>query len=185
MRDINIVSLKELLPSSIASDPDVLAAAEAIDAELRKATQCIPSVSIIPRMREIVNSTIIDLLAWQFHVDFYDPKYPLEKRRELVCKALDWHTRKGTPSAVEEVVTAVFADAVVEEWWEWGGEPYWFRITTADALEDEKAVAGLVAAIWSVKNTRSWLDGICVLKKFAVKQYCGVMQYCREDDTRG
>lgn len=208
MRNIGIISLKELLPSSITHDPDVLAAAEAIDGELRKATASIPNVSIIPRMREIANSAIIDLLAWQFHVDFYDPSFSLGKRRDLVCKALDWHTRKGSPSAVEEVVTTVFSDAEVTEWWDfedaesagygergygegsYGGidhvsDPYYFRVTTNDPIEDESTIATLIEAIWSVKNTRSWLEGIFALKKFEATSYIGVRQYCLEDDTIG
>ena len=208
MREIDIVSLKELLPSSIASDPDVLAAAEAIDGELRKATACIPNIVLVPRLREIADSTIIDLFAWAFHVDFYDQSMPLAKRRSLVCKSLDWHTRKGTPAAVEEVVSDVFSDATVTEWWEfdtaegagyggrgygegpYGGidhvsDPYYFRVTTSDPIEDELVITQLIEAIWSVKNTRSWLDGIYSLKKFMPYLYVGARQYSIQDDDIG
>lgn len=236
MRDIQIVTLSELLPSSIASDPDVAAAAAAIDAELRKATLSVPNVLIIPRIREITESVLIDLLAWQYHVDFYDAALPLATRRELVCKSLDWHTRKGTPSAVEEVVTAVFSDGKVIEWWDfdefkdagyqefgygevtygagcyggigwgfdggfgygyggYGGDgiyyygysagPYLFRVTTDDSLEDATAIATLVEAIWSVKNTRSWLDGIYTIKKFETDIYVGALQGMFFEDSIG
>lgn len=185
MREIELVTLKELLPSLIASDPAVLAAAEAIDAELRKATLSIAGVSLIPRIREIANSAIIDLLAWQFHCDFYDPAYSLEKRRSLVAKSIDWHTRKGTPSAVEEVVTAAFSDGQIEEWFDWGGEPYWFRVTTEDPLEDEQAITDLIEAIWSVKNTRSWLDGIYTLMQLTGTVYAAAAHYSNETDTIG
>lgn len=208
MRNLDVVSLKELLPSSIAHDKDVLAAAEAIDAELMKATRCVPDVSLVPRLREISNSAIIDLFAWAFHVDFYDPAYPLEKRRDLVVKALDWHTRKGTPSAVEEVVTTLFSDASVTEWWEYeeaegagygergfgeggyGGidhasDPYYFRVITEDPIADADKVAELIEAIWSVKNTRSWLDGIYSLKKFMPSAYVAARHYCLEEDVIG
>ena len=160
MRSLQTISLRELLPPSIASDPDILAAAEALDAELQKATARIPGVSILPNIREITDSAIIDLLAWQFHVDFYEPDAPLSVRRDLVAKSLEWHTRKGTPSVVEEVVTAALSDAQVQEWFEYGGAPYFFRISTHLPLSEETEVRRLLAAIDSVKNTRSWLEFI-------------------------
>ncbi|GHU78843.1 hypothetical protein AGMMS49992_30150 [Clostridia bacterium] len=86
MRDLQTITLRELLPPSIASDPDILAAADAIDAELAKATALIPGVSLVPRIREITDSAIIDLMAWGFHVDFYAATY----------------TRDGTSSALGE-----------------------------------------------------------------------------------
>lgn len=171
MRDLQTITLRELLPPSIAGDPDILAAADAVDAELRKATACIPNVSIIPRIREIVDSTIIDLLAWQFHVDFYEADAPLETRRELVARSLDWHTRKGTPSVVEEVVTAALSDAEVSEWFNYDGEPYFFRVQTEMPLAEEEEIRRLIDAIYSVKNTRSWLEFIEAITKAWLRLY--------------
>lgn len=163
MRDLQTISLRELLPPSIASDPNILAAAEALDAELQAATARIPNVSIIPNVRYLTDSALIDLLAWQFHVDFYDAGAPLEVRRALVAKSLDWHFRKGTPAVVEEVVTAALSDAVITEWFEYGGEPYFFRIVTEMPLSSEKDIRQLLDAVYSVKNTRSWLEFIQAL----------------------
>jgi len=173
MRDLSTVTLREILPPSISHDLDVQAQAAAIDAELRKITQYIPNVSILPRIREITDSAVIDLLAWQFHVDFYDPELPLETRRELVAKSLDWHTRKGTPSVVEEVVTAVFADAVISEWFDYGGRPFYFKISTELTNVGGDAIAMLVAAIFAVKNTRSWLEAIEILRRGQFKIFAG------------
>lgn len=173
MRDLQHITLLELLPASIAQDAGVRAAAEAVDSELQAATACIANVSIIPRIREIVDSAIIDLLAWQFHVDFYDAGAPVEKRRELVEKSLDWHTRKGTPAVVEEVVTAALSDATVTEWFDFGGEPYFFRVTTYLPLSNESDIRRLLDAIYSVKNTRSWLEYIESITRARLMMYFG------------
>ena len=181
MRDLFSVNLQELLPPSIANDPNILAAAEGIDAELHKATERIPGVSIIPRIREIVDSTLINLLGWQFHVDFFGPDAPLEVRRELVARSLDWHTRKGTPSVVEEVVTAALADSKLTEWFEYGGMPYNFRITTEMPITSAEDIRTLIRAIFSVKNTRSWLDFIEALTRAVWKLHWGTVIYDEED----
>lgn len=180
MRDLQTISLRELLPPSIAADPSILAAADAIDAELRAATERVPGVSIIPNVRSITNSALIDLLAWQFHVDFYDAGAPLAVRRALVAKSLDWHFRKGTPAVVEEVVTAALSDAVITEWFEYGGKPYFFRIATEMPLSSEDEIRTLLDAIFSVKNTRSWLEFIQALTTAWVRLYFGAGVYERE-----
>jgi phage tail P2-like protein len=117
-------------------------------------------------LSRIVNETLIDLLAWQFHVDFYEPGLPVKIKRELVLKSLDWHYRKGTPSVVEEIVSTVFSRAKIEEWYEYGGRPYRFRIATEEQKPDSDAVRKLIRAVNSVKNTRSFLDNFTHLLDF-------------------
>jgi P2-related tail formation protein len=83
-----------------------------------------------------------------------------EVKSRLVENSLDWHTRKGTPSTVEELVTAVFADAVVSEWFEYDGKRYRFRVETETTDVTPDRIRDLIAAIFSVKNTRSDIDSI-------------------------
>ncbi len=192
MRDLQTITLRELHPPSIAGDPDILAMAEAVDAELCKATGRVPALAIILRLRlaweairanpsisdaaigAIIDPAIVDQKAWDWHVDFYEPDAPLVTRVRLVCKSLDWHTRKGTPSVVEEVVTAALSDAEVIEWFDYGGEPFFFRVSTEMPLSDEADIRRLVEAITSVKNTRSWLEFIEAVSVAWLRQYHAV-----------
>ena len=179
MIKLDVVSLLDLINSQsavLAEDPQVQAAAKAIDDELRKVTKLIPSLALITRIRnrDITDHALLALLAWGFHVDFYDVTFSVPVKQELVAKSLDWHTRKGTPSAVEEVVSAVFSDAKVTEWFEYGGLPYTFKVSTAlGGQVDNTAARELIQAIFSVKNTRSWLDGIETLKETEHEIYYG------------
>jgi phage tail P2-like protein len=109
-------------------------------------------------LNKTIDAVLIDLLAWQFHVDFYDPKMQVEVKRDLVLKSLDWHFRKGTPSVVEDIVSTVFSKAIVQEWFEYGGLPYRFRVATAETMPDSETRSNLIRAINSVKNTRSFFD---------------------------
>jgi phage tail P2-like protein len=166
--DLSDISILGLMPPNLAADKNIKMMAEAFDEALRGIIEKIPDVAMIPNLalNKLVNETLIDLLAWQFHVDFYEPGLPVEIKRELVLKSLDWHYRKGTPSVVEEIVSAVFSRAKIEEWYEYGGRPYRFRIATEEQPPDAEAAKKLMRAINSVKNTRSFLDNITRLTDF-------------------
>ena len=85
----------------------------------------------------------------------------LTKKRELVRKAIARHRYKGTPAAVEEVCSAAFDSAEVLEWYDYGGEPYHFRVRMVqESIPDEAVMAEMVKAVNSAKNVRSWLDGL-------------------------
>jgi len=170
--DINDISILNLMPPNLAEDKNVQMAAKAFDEVLQEIIKQIPSVSIIPNIANITDNILLDLLAWQFHVDFYDTTMPIETKRQLVLNSLDWHTRKGTPSAVEEIVSTVFADATIEEWFDYGGEPYFFRISAP--IENEKEIDWLIKAVFSVKNTRSWIDYIRAIKIVMFDMFIGI-----------
>ena len=161
------------MPSSIGRDEQVKALCQAIDVKLQRVAAETELVLLLPRLNALPEE-IIDELAWQYHVDFYDYSASLEKKRSLVRQAIAWHKRKGTPAAVEEVCTAVFKTAKVFENWEYGGEPYHFQVRLIEeAVPDEQVIDNLFRAIKETKNTRSWLDGLSFFRKLAIAIYTG------------
>jgi phage tail P2-like protein len=171
--DLSNISILNLMPPNLAKDHGIRMLAMAFDEVLREIISKIPDVAIIPNLvqKKIVDETLIDLLAWQFHVDFYEPDLPIEVKRDLVLKSLDWHFSKGTPSVVEEIVSTVFSKAKIEEWFEYGGLPYRFRVSTEDEILDTKTIKKLIRAINSVKNTRSFLDTLNQVINYDVDVY--------------
>lgn len=165
MHNFQDADLLLLLPSSLTHDRQVQAMAAAVNAPFNTATQAVKDVSIIPRIREIDHADLIDLLAWQFHVDFYDQTLPIDVRRELVIKSLDWHARKGTPRMVEEVVSTVFDHGEIAEWFEYGGEPYFFRIYTDAPLRTPEEYRYFFTLLETVKRKSAWLDRIVVFTR--------------------
>lgn len=160
MNKLNDVKLQSILPASIAGDVAVLDICTAIDEALRRLSAQSELVLLLPRLDELPER-IVDELAWQYHVDFYDHAAMLTKKRDLVRQAIAWHKRKGTPAAVEEVCAAVFKTARVYENWEYGGEPYHFQVRLIEeGIPNQAVVDNLHRAIKETKNTRSWLDGL-------------------------
>jgi len=158
--DLSDISIIKLLPPNLQKDSNVIMMCSAFDTELRRIIKDIPGIAIIPNLvrKQITDHLLLDLLAWQFHCDFYSTDFSIEKKQEIILRSLDWHTRKGTPSVVEEIVSTVFSKAIVREWFEYGGLPYRFNIATEEVMPDSETRNNLIRAINSVKNTRSFFD---------------------------
>ncbi len=159
MIDIQNVSLLDLLPANLKRDPKVAAAAQAIQEEMQQTTLAISKLSIFDRLNTL-NDAEADELAWQLHVDFYDATLPIEQKRALVKNAIRFHRRKGTPAAVEELIAILFGTGAVEEWFEYGGEPGYFRVRTSDPSATNERAKEFVQAIDSIKRLSAWLEAV-------------------------
>ncbi len=160
VKSVENISLMDILPDSILVDEKVSAAAQALDRELQRVTAATAEVLHLPRL-DVLPEKVIDILAWQWHVDFYEPVgMDLETKRNLVKESIAWHRIKGTPAAVDKLVTTVFGNSWVKEWFEYGGKPYHFRVVTENVTTDKAQLKLMYDAINTAKNVRSVLDYI-------------------------
>ena len=166
--------LLDIVPENLLEDKHIRKITEVIDAALKDIYPETAYPALISRIDELDSDTI-DSLAWQWHVDFYDQNLSLNKRRALVKNSIRWHIKKGTKAAVEEMVQTVFESGRVTEWFEYGGEPYHFKIDLLSAPRIvQEDLEKVVRVINSVKNTRSWLDSLGFIRESEGKQYYGI-----------
>lgn len=87
----------------------------------------------LDRLRIISNidnleEALLAILARDFKVDWWDPNYSLEEKRRTLKDSWRVHKLLGTKAAVETAIRAVYPKTTVEEWFQYGGEPYHFRL---------------------------------------------------------
>ena len=123
---------------------------------------------------EQVEEKYLDLLAAENRVHYYDAALPPETKRQLILNAFIWHMYAGTPGAVEELVQAIFGDGKVQEWFEYGGKPYRFKILTNATLTPE-INENFSMMIEKVKNVRSLMDSIIISRKTEQNIYTGIV----------
>jgi phage tail P2-like protein len=155
-RTLNIV------PESIRSDPQVIAACEAIDNELTFLYEDMPDICFWPFVEKQV-PPLLDVLAWEMHVDHWqgwEGNLSNEKKVELINKSIDWHQHKGTKYAVEQMVQTIFTQGYVTEWFEYGGNPFFFKIILKQQVVDAEQLRTLLESVMAVKNVRSWIEAI-------------------------
>lgn len=103
---------------------------------------------------------LLDLIAWEEHVDFYDTSLSVQQKRELIERSDFFHKQKGTPAAIEELITIIFGDGKVVEWFEYGGQPYHFKVVTSNPSATVEKALQFAEAVNSVKNLRSILEKV-------------------------
>ena len=169
------IKLETIEPSSIAQDKNIQACSSAIDEQLNQIAEDIKHCLFLARIEEL-SDAVLDELAWQYHVDFYQNNFPREVKINLIRTSVATHRIKGTPAAVEKVCKDVFQSAKVIENWEYGGKAYSFKVKliTEAMPPDSNIITNLVAAIKNYKNTRSWLDEISFYREIKQTIYYGV-----------
>lgn len=160
MLSLNDIDIKQILPSSISSDKQVLDLCETMQPFFLQAYTDTFALLLLPNLEQL-SETLLDELAWQYHVDFYRDNFPLETKRQLVRTAIERHRKKGTVGAVEEIVKTLYNDAVVEEWFDYEADPYHFRVVMRATDPAPPLTLDEVFSLIDVyKSYRSHLDGI-------------------------
>lgn len=163
MNRLDSITMRDLLPPNFKYDPDAVAASEAIAPAYHRLYAVAGQAVVLANVDNLAEAWL-DLLAVDMHVDYYDATLPAPQKRELVKQSIPMHKKKGTPWAVEELIRIVFGEGRVEEWWEYGGEPYHFRVHSTNPLATPEAARKFRAALESAKNLRSALDDILILR---------------------
>lgn len=171
MNNIEDYFIHKNLPQSLDKE-NVQEIAKVVDDTLLSFDKTIAEVLIYPAI-DMLGSELINTLAIQMHCDFYDDTLPLDVRRNLVKNSIAWHRIKGTPAAVEQMIQTVYQTGVVEEWFDYGGEPFFFKVNLGDSQITTQKIKNLIKMINASKNVRSWLEVLRFSKSIDIIRYLG------------
>ena len=122
----------------------------------------IAPLSIYPRIDELPE-VLLDILAYDFKVDWWDRNYSIEEKRRTLKGSWYVHKHMGTKAAVETAIRAIYPLTTVEEWFEYeGGKPYHFRLRiniTSDSGDRERQKR-VLERLNFYKNLRSHVDEV-------------------------
>lgn len=164
--------LISVLPPYLKNSADVQAISYAFRMAMSKVIRFSVMTSLYANTDEL-DEDLLDLMALELKTQYYDENMDIQTKRELIKNTLAWYKKAGTPAAVAELVAAAFGEGKVEEWFEYGGKPYMFRIVTNASLTPEMN-ALFNQMIKKVKNTRSHLESISIIRTIRQTLYAGV-----------
>ena len=160
--------IKDLSPPSIRELQHLV---DTFDTSFEELKRHIINVLIYPRIDEIEDEKLLDLLAWQFHIEGYDQAQTIQEKRNLIKNAIELYRYKGTPYAIKKLFKALGLDASLQEWFDYNGYPYKFKVFVKNIIQDEGTYRRLTELINEYKNVRSWLDAICFHREYRQTLY--------------
>lgn len=72
--------------------------------------------------------TVLDAMAAEVDAPFYENDLPIEQKRAIILAAFNRNSQVGTVRSMTELLDGAFGRGVLSEWYEYGGEPYHFKI---------------------------------------------------------
>ena len=172
-KDIYSVNFADYLPETLKRDQKMKALAAAVTEQMLGVSAEIDNVLIYSRIDELPEE-LIDILAFDMHVDWYDYSYPLAAKRDILKNSVKVHKKMGTKYAIEKGLSGLYPISEVEEWFEYGGQPHHFHIVCD--VSPNRITASyreIVNAVKMYKRLSSWLDEIVYQSRI----YCTIMTH--------
>lgn len=153
----------QILPVCLKNQPEIQAIGYAINNAIKRMIRYSELISVYAAIDNLPEK-ILDILAIETRVQYYEEDMNIDTKRNIIKNSLLWYQRAGTPIAVKQMIEAVFGVGDIEEWFEYGGEPYFFKIIT-DTKLSEDIMERFGTIIENVKNTRSHLEKIELMRE--------------------
>ncbi len=157
MLNINKDSIFKQYPPVLASDVRFAALGEVLAEQLAKNKELCNN-AIIYAAIDTLSEEILDALAYDFRVEWYDYEGTIEEKRKTISECVSIHRYKGTKYAVETALKSVYDTVKVKEWYEYGGEPFHFKVIIYDSSGNEEKRNRILAKVKYYKNLRSHLE---------------------------
>lgn len=163
----------ELLPSFMRDDPAVQGLAAGVDQLIRSAVPTIENLTVWGRIDQLPEDDL-DELAQEMNLLWYDRNASIEVKRQIIRDGYATWQALGTKWAVENTIQAYFGDGNVEEWWEYGGEPGHFRVTSANPSLNAEKFNEFLGILDKVKRASAKLDAVVISLVSDMPIYAGV-----------
>lgn len=172
LKDLNIL---QFLPLFLQSDITSQAIAFALNKQIKKIAQAIDSTSLYINFDKLSEQQL-DELAEQFSAVEYSSEFNIDTKRKLIKTCIQTHRERGTVSAVEKIVSIIFNDGYVEEWFNYDevGQPFNFRVHTSNVSANDSMVKEFETAVKNTQNIRSHLEKVVIETSAALNLNVGM-----------
>lgn len=161
MKELKDIDLLDLQTNFMRKDPTTQALCAALTPQLQQLANEVKLCLIYSRIDELTEA-VLDELAWQMKIDWYDATADVEIKRQLIKTAPVIKRCLGTPYAVEEVIKIYFGDGELQEWFDYGGDPGMFKVVTNNSAVTGELAQQFIRVLDAVKRRSSHLEEIII-----------------------
>lgn len=166
------VDLLKLQTKYMQEDTTTQGFCSALSPQLQLIAEIIKNSLVITGVDELPEA-ILDQLAHELHVEWYNASASIEVKRQLIKNSDKVHMYMGTAYAVEQVVNDYFGNGYVEEWYEYDGQPYHFRVITSNPSVTGELADLFAFTINKVKRKSTIMDSVLIDLSASMDIYYG------------
>lgn len=187
MIDLKQNTLLREIPDNLLRDEKVVNLANSLQKSLDRMLDWADKINYTMNLDKL-DDTILEHLLWEKHITWSEGlglATTREQKIDLIQRAIELHRIKGTPAALELVFRLINITCKLDEWFEYGGDPYHFKleISVRDKGLNEETLNLLTALVFEFKNVRSWLEAIHVSMASHGPTYIGACSLFGEEIT--
>ena len=158
-RGINSENIMSILPSVLSNDSGMNKLARTAALGVDEILADLDAAGIYNRIEELPED-LLDILAEDLGIHWYDYDFKLETKRSVVAATFDVHRHMGTKGAMVAAICSIWPNSSVEEWFEYGGDPYFFRVLVEANGDGGEPIrySKINRTVQLYKNARSWME---------------------------
>ena len=179
LNDSNIINI---LPEALANNAKTVALGYALNKAMQRMIGYCQNIGVYNTI-DTLPEQILDLLAVELNTQYYDDSLSIKVKRSLIKNTLVWYMNTGTPATVTELAEAVFGNGEIKEWFEYGGEPYCFKIYTSNINTTDEMIQQVTELVSKIQNVRSHLEEVIVEVMQQLHLYHGCVVEVVADST--
>lgn len=179
IKDLRDARLVDAVPRVVAGQDWVRALSEAVGVLHERTLRYIDDSQIYTSL-DTATEPVLDALAINWKVDWYDTGYSVEQKRRIIKTALTVRRLMGTVGAVKLQADAIYPGTMLEEWFEYGGQPGTFRlyINVTDTTEEHPAIiyspAEMERRLITAKRWSAHLESLSYMVRHTLATGCRV-----------
>jgi P2-related tail formation protein len=157
--------IKDIMPFNLIS-PETKAISFAVGQAMKKLQEFSRASHIYGELSKVPES-VLDLLALELNTQYYDQTMPRKLKEQLITQTTAWYMHAGTPGVLEEFLDTALDGGEIQEWFQYGGKPYYFKALVQVGEHEIPLGYGLEVKrqIELYKNARSWLEHVAFVIK--------------------
>lgn len=160
--DLTAENFLAVFPVALQGDQSSAALAKVTARLLARRPAEIDRIRIYPDIDRL-DEKLLDTLAYDYKVDWWDPDYGLTEKRRTLKGSWRVHKKLGTRFAVRTALQAVFPKSDAEPWFLYEGKPYHFRLNI-DLTEEKYSANKPGRAMELVRFYQSLRDRMDVIQ---------------------
>lgn len=175
-----VENLMRVLPTPLDRDPGMHELGHTAAEALVRLWTNLHMPRLYTRIDELPES-LLDILAKDFKVDWYNYDHSIETKRNVIKDSFFIHRHLGTKAAFARALSDVYPNSSAQEWYEYGGNPFYFRIIVDATKQREPIVlTDLHRTIDLYKPMRARMEGDTAI----VRITCGIVIHTGQDKRR-